>query len=390
MDHETLHQDIENRVRKLPKPSTESQGLLPVFEAISNAFHAIEDRKEITHGFAGELTIQVESLGVSESTSVTVTDDGIGLDNHRFKAFKTLDTDFKKKRGGKGVGRLFWLDAFNSVTVRSGYEDAGGFATRGFQFKLANARQIVPIDLPLQRRGTTVSFEGLRGDYSTHFPKNEESLKRLITAHFISDFLLGKGPAVTLSVDGWQTKYPAAVKSLVIGDARETTLTLGAFGEFKLIAFTCLREASAGLEGSHNIHFLGHGRTVETRKVDKLLGLRWLSNEEHDELVLHLCVQGDYLDSRVNEGRTAFTFPETVLNQLTRECMEVVKGRLFPTQVAKYEEMRRGKYAQFVSHYPIYGFDDADIQLGRVPFHATAAEDFAAGLVKHQIRREES
>jgi len=35
------------------------------------------------------------------------------------------------------------------------------------------------------------------------------------------------------------------------------------------------------------------------------------------------------------------------------------------------------------------GFDDDETQLQRVPFHATTAEDFAAGLVKDQIRREE-
>jgi hypothetical protein len=390
VDDETLQQDIENRVRKLPKPATESQGLLPVFEAISNGVHAVEDRRETVPGFAGGITIDVENLDATDSTRIVVSDDGVGLDDHRFKAFKTLDTDFKKKRGGKGVGRLFWLDAFHNITVHSTYESGDDLDTRAFEFKLANARQIVPLDLPFRSRGTTISFLGLRGDYAAHFPKDEDGFKRLISAHFISDFLLGRGPAVTLSVDGSPTKYPAAVKDLVVGNAIEEPLQLEKFGDFKLTAFTCLREASAGLDGSHNIHFLGHGRTVETRKVDNLLGLGALSDDGHDDLVLHLCVQGEYLDSRVNEGRTAFTFPENVLKELIRECMEVVKDRMFPDQVAKYEEMRRGKYAQFVSHYPIYGFDDTDIQLRRVPFHATAAEDFAAGLVKHQIRREES
>lgn len=107
MDDETLQQDIENLVRKLPKPSTESQGLLPIFEAISNGYHAVEDRREIVPGFGGGITIDVESLSDTDNTTVTVSDDGVGLDHHRFKAFKTLDTDFKKKRGGKGVGRLF-------------------------------------------------------------------------------------------------------------------------------------------------------------------------------------------------------------------------------------------------------------------------------------------
>lgn len=39
----SLTPNIENRVRKLPKPSNATQGLQPLFEAVSNAVFAIED-----------------------------------------------------------------------------------------------------------------------------------------------------------------------------------------------------------------------------------------------------------------------------------------------------------------------------------------------------------
>jgi hypothetical protein len=68
----------------------------------------------------------------------------------------------------------------------------------------------------------------------------------------------------------------------------------------------------------------------------------------------------------------------------------MVKERLLPDQIKEYAVSRRESYETFVNRHPIYGFDDADTQLGRVPFHATQPEDFAAGLVKYQIRREES
>ena len=38
-----LTPNIENRVRKLPKPSNATQSLQPLFEAVSNAMFAIED-----------------------------------------------------------------------------------------------------------------------------------------------------------------------------------------------------------------------------------------------------------------------------------------------------------------------------------------------------------
>jgi hypothetical protein len=66
-----------------------------------------------------------------------------------------------------------------------------------------------------------------------------------------------------------------------------------------------------------------------------------------------------------------------------------VRERLLPEQVELYVEKRRKDYVDFVERYPTFGFDDDETQLGRVPFHASSAEDFASGLIKYQIRREE-
>lgn len=37
--------DIVNRVKRLPKPSQAAEALQPVFEAVSNALHAVEERR---------------------------------------------------------------------------------------------------------------------------------------------------------------------------------------------------------------------------------------------------------------------------------------------------------------------------------------------------------
>jgi signal transduction histidine kinase len=103
-----LTNNIENRVRKLPKPSNATQGLQPVFEAVSNSVYAIEDRLK-EHIANGEISIRVTSLSDPEKIEIVVSDDGIGLDKDRYDAFCQIDTDFKHSKGGKGVGRLFWL-----------------------------------------------------------------------------------------------------------------------------------------------------------------------------------------------------------------------------------------------------------------------------------------
>lgn len=390
----TLTPNIENRVRKLPKPSNASQGLQPLFEAVSNAFYAIEDFRGSDHVADGTVAVVIDKLNDPATIEIVVTDDGIGLDEERYGAFCEIDTPFKRDRGGKGVGRLFWLDAFRSIGVTSSYAGSGSIEQRAFSFDLNNDVQVVPAPAtPVEKAnpGTTVRFRGLRGEYyEKYFPKRLDTFLRYFSAHFIADFLVGNCPQVVVTIDGKGTSYPYAVTELVVGDAMRTgPFETEEFGTLEIVGYTCRKEASTGLEGSHQLHLLANGRTVETRKIDNLLALAGFERNGEEDLVFHGCVSGEFLDERVNEGRTAFNVPEKQLKQLSRQCTEVVKKLLLPDQVNVYRKQRKANYQMFVSRYPIYGFDDPEVQLDRVPFHANEPEEFAAGLVKHQIRRDE-
>ena len=59
--------------------------------------------------------------------SAIVEDDGVGLDKKNLEAFITTDTDNKIQIGGKGVGRLMWLDCCQHIRVDSVYMDGSGF-----------------------------------------------------------------------------------------------------------------------------------------------------------------------------------------------------------------------------------------------------------------------
>lgn len=389
----SLTPNIENRVRKLPKPSNATQALQPLFEAVSNAMYAIEDRHP-DNPTAGRIDIRVTSLSDPDKIQIVIEDKGIGLDAARYEAFCEVDTDFKRQRGGKGVGRLFWLDAFSKTTVESVYDFETRRCRRVFDFLLNNNEQIVPSveneALVGKDLGTTISFCGLRTkEYSEPFPKRSDTFLRYFSSHFIADFLIGGGSPIFVDLDGEVTQYPKAVADLVVGGRLETTFEHKDYGTLKIVGFTCKAEASTGLEGLHQLHLLANGRTVESRKVDNLLGIQNLDRDGETGLVFHGCVSGDFLDIRVNEGRTAFNLPERTLKDISRACMEMVRDRLLPEQVKRYVEKRQKQYTEFVERYPTFGFDNDDIQLGRVPFHATTPEDFASGLVKYQIRREE-
>lgn len=391
----TLKPNIANRVRKLPKPANHTQALQPLFEAVSNSFFAIEDRFSSAKLNFGRINIDITGLNDSRAIKIVIADNGIGLDEDRFEAFCTIDTDFKQPRGGKGVGRLFWLDAFENISVASVFSEDDKPKKRSFTFHLRNDAQIETVTEKRTSRnaeiGTAVTFQGLRdNDYAARFPRRADTFLRYFGAHFIADFLVGSGPRVTVSINGAKVEYPKEISDLVVGSALDTEVfDHPDFGLLRVVGYTCRPEASTGLDGSHQLHLLANGRTVETRSVDNLLALKSVEREGHADLVFHGCVSGPYLDDRVNEGRTGFTLPESELKTIARHCVDVVKQRLLPDQIAAFAAQRRSSYEHFVRRYPIYGFDDSETQLNRVPFHATEPEDFAAGLVKYQIRRDE-
>lgn len=83
------------------------------FEAVANALDAGADFIDIT--------IKAKAYNQPESIKVTVTDNGIGFTDERFKKFSNLfDVD---EANHKGLGRLVYLCYFDKVSVQSYYDD---------------------------------------------------------------------------------------------------------------------------------------------------------------------------------------------------------------------------------------------------------------------------
>jgi len=115
--------NLEGRLKKCHLPLR--KGLWPVFEAIVNSIHAIEDAKTSNGSINIHIerdTSQAQLDGIDGSRpikSFVITDNGIGFTDENYKSFETYDSTYKISRGGKGVGRLLWLVAFDSVSVDS-------------------------------------------------------------------------------------------------------------------------------------------------------------------------------------------------------------------------------------------------------------------------------
>jgi hypothetical protein len=127
-------------------PLSARQGLIPLFEAIVNSIHAIEEAKikngqiniVVKRNIAGLLITDNEQLRIAPIIGFEITDNGIGFNNENFESFCVSDTQKKRHIGGKGVGRFLWLKAFSQVNVKSVFRQNGKLMERSFGFVLDN------------------------------------------------------------------------------------------------------------------------------------------------------------------------------------------------------------------------------------------------------------
>jgi hypothetical protein len=171
----SLRPNLVKRIDRLPKPKNVAAAMVPLFEAVSNAIHSTQSKFAESVTTDGRVIVTVSTNRLKSNVWATVEDNGLGLDDKNWDAFTTTDTDNKLSIGGKGVGRLLWLDCFEHITISTVFEQEDKLRRRKFGFQLANDDQIIGYELTdapdAAGSGFHVRFEGLRDNgYHDRFP----------------------------------------------------------------------------------------------------------------------------------------------------------------------------------------------------------------------------
>ena len=94
-----LKEDLQGRIANLAMAPSYANTLIPLFEAIMNSLHAVQDR--FGDDWAKHCQIDVQVLEDSEGNphSFTIEDNGIGLDESNFSSFSDLRFAHKDQKG---------------------------------------------------------------------------------------------------------------------------------------------------------------------------------------------------------------------------------------------------------------------------------------------------
>ena len=352
----SLRPNIVRRIERLPKPKNLAAAMQPLFEAVSNAIHSVQGRFGETVSQQGQIHITVSTNRNKDQVWATVEDNGFGLDKTNWNAFTETDTGNKISTGGKGIGRLLWLDCFQKVSVVSTYKTDAGMERRSFDFVLKQDEQIqnetVETVAPSEGSSFFVRFDGLRDNgYLANFPGRDSFIFQHLTSHFLPTFIGKKCPKISVYVGDETRHYPAEIDNIVHRKQADIRLETEEYGLLLLTLMECDKVASADLNGHHFVHFIAHDRTVQSQSIDGKLGLKYFG--DNGDRVFHAILTGEYLDKNVNQERTAFMFEDVVLDRIINDVCTVHIEEFLKEPLEKLGGEQREKIEQITERYAV-------------------------------------
>lgn len=381
----SLETDIVGRVRRMGlKPSAQT-ALMPMFEAVSNGLHAIEDRHGKEAKARGKVIIEVLRSDPTKPKShvegFVVTDNGIGLNNENYASFMKPDSQHKLARGGKGIGRLGWLKIFRHIRVDSTYlDDRNALAVRSFDFVLSEKEQVVPrpIGEPFSTGpGTRVSLKNFDGAYASKCPMDPAVIRQRLIAHFMTILAADLAPVIEVA-DGNETiDLRQAFKDLVkhtqedpvkikLEDGEEIDLTI------RHIRASVAIRSDANRKAWNWLYLTAHARAVDEQPIDDGIGLKALDDGD----VYVGCVHGSHLDAHVNQERTQFIFDNNESREIRRALLASIVSYL-DKYVSRVKEIKRRTVKSVIEQYPQFHYLNNEM------------EDFVEKLAAGAVSREQ-
>lgn len=306
--------NLRGRVKNFNLPK--NQPLIPLFEAIVNSIHAIEERRKTDVNFKGAITIKIIRNGqltidnfgeLSSISSFEIIDNGVGFNEPNMDSFMESDSTYKATLGGKGVGRFSWLIAFEKATVKSIYNDNGQFVKREFTFSVKeNDINDTLVDCDNQRDNqTVVRLINCVKPYVDNLPKRGITLAMRILQHCLVYFISENCPQIYLMDDDVSYNLNNIFKEKIQTEANSKTLMIDD-EKFELLHV----KAEDTTVNGNKLYLCAHNRLVEVKELDKYIVDLDREIYEKSGFWYIGVLRSRYFDDNVDMNRLSFNIPD--------------------------------------------------------------------------------
>ena len=363
----SLETNLRGRLRNTHLPN--SSGLLPLFEAVVNSIHSIDDAGllstegkilvQIERSREEQLTLEKEGDAAQIITGFKVSDNGVGFNEANMASFRTLDSEHKVARGGRGVGRLLWLKAFKEVQVKSCFDDSDQerkVRTFTFDDELGVREEPICQAETDTSRETTVHLKGFIKRYRKATYKTAAAIANSLLEHCLWYFILpDSAPKIMIRDREEYIELDSLYNHYMLDSS--TTESIELKNEQFQLTHTRLR-ASANRQ--HTIGLCAANRLVTEEKLSgKIAGLFGKLQDGDSEFVYACYVTSPFLDRRVRSERTAFNIPDSVEPLFAEHdvCINDIRDMVID-KAAKYLEchldenkrLSKERITQFIQH----------------------------------------
>jgi hypothetical protein len=342
-----------------------NQCLMPLFEAVINSIHSIDECKEKRNHYINifiDRNVQntLDDTTVDDSSipiyGFTITDNGVGFNEANMSSFETLDSEYKASRGCRGIGRLMWLKAFSNVSVESNFIDLYGNAhKRKFHFNAKNGIYLPSIQQEnlSTEKTTTIKLENFIEKYEKRSPKTCSAIANSLLEHCL-----------------WYFVREGGAPNISIYDQNET-INLNELFEFQM--FKSASQESFKLSGNTFellhiklksqtrlpcIAWCASGRVVkEENLIGKIVGLHGRIQHQEGDFTYCCYLTSGYLDEHVRPERIDFNLDQdendlysNTINE--RQIREIVYSKItnhLDGFLAQYKELGRQRIYDYVA-----------------------------------------
>lgn len=337
----SLQTNLKGRLRNTKLPKTHA--LMPVFEAVVNSIHSIEDSFDDIE--QGEITLEIirnpqanlnkDFSSPSAIIGFKITDNGCGFNDSNLKSFEELDTDHKIGKGCRGIGRLLWLKVFQQAHITSTFLKDDKKFSRKFIFSEKGvdpkSKEINPIN-DKKPISTCIYLENIFDEYLKNIPVTTEKIAMSLLEHCVWYFVRQEGCAkITVKDKDTSQDLNILYEKHITLIAQHDNFEINGY-DFELTHIK-FRESRVN---KHQLAYCAAGRLVKEESLDsKITGLFGALNDSDGDFFYTCYITSKYLDDRVRPERTSFDITEKINDTL--DITEVSFNQIRDNSIEKSE-----------------------------------------------------